>query len=300
MGMSKGYGGPRTGLVPSWVDDPGGDAALASAPASAPDALVPAPTLPLPDSLGTSRPPNAPDTAPTLAPAFPDTAGAGSLAGARKSFSRFATTGSGRALGRAVSRYVRRGIGGGRRAARRMGAARAAGARLLSIVRDVERVGAAEALRHLNLAGLAGRQAADVFLVLTEVVCPPGGSVDEAIARQGMLEALAVFADAGFGAFDTLTPDQLQEFFLEFVIRTIEGRILADLGTRSITLPTDVAAVERAQQQLYDFVAGCTRGELATRLEKVQQLNDQEIERVVEDVYEAGFELLAAAGEAAV
>lgn len=287
MGTSKGYGGARTGLVPSWVDDP--------APGVAPAAPPPAPTPGTPNPVAPGQPAPA---APPLPPQ-PDTSGAGAFGGARGAFSRFAGTGSRTALGGALSNYVRTGIGGARRAARRMGASRAAGARLLGVVRDVQRLGPAETLRRLDLAGLAGRPAADVFLAMLEFVCPPGGAVDEAIARQAMLETIGNLAESGAGSFDTMTLDQHQEFFLDFTVRSIEGRVIADLGGRGITLPDDVAAVESAQQQLHDFVAGCTRGELAGRLDGVDRLADRDIERVVNEIYEAAFGLVAAAGEAA-
>jgi hypothetical protein len=52
------------------------------------------------------------------------------------------------------------------------------------------------------------------------------------------------------------------------------------------------------QQQLHDFVSGCTRGQLSGRLDGVEQLGEDGIERVVDEIYEAAFELVAAAGEA--
>ncbi|MCR5881240.1 Qat anti-phage system associated protein QatB [Phenylobacterium sp. J367] len=130
----------------------------------------------------------------------PDLSGAGSFRSARIAFNQFARTGNRDALARGVSRYVRDGVGGSGRAARRMGEARAAAGRLLGVVRDVARDGAAEALRRVDLAGLAGRPAEDVLLSLLEVICPPGGSLDEAIARQGMLEAIDSLAEEGLGA----------------------------------------------------------------------------------------------------
>lgn len=288
MGTSKGYGGPSTGLVPSWVDAP----APSLAPA-APAAVPGTPGAPVPVLPGQTPPgPRAPLPR-------PDTFGGGGLGGARGSFSRFARTGSRSSLGSALSNYVRNGTGGAGRAARRMGASRVAGARLLGIVRDVQRLGAAETLRQLNLPGLAGRPAAEVFVALLEFVCPPGGAIDEAIARQAMLETIGDLAEAGIGDFGAMTPDQMQEFFLDFIARSIEGRVMADLGGRGVTIPDDVAAVESVQQQLHDFVTGCTRGELSGRLDGVEHLGDADIEAVVTQIYEAAFELVATAGEAA-
>lgn len=298
MGTSKAYGGPSNGLVPSWVDDPvPGDSATAPlvSPAPAAPASPGAPT-----TLATEPQPasaSAP-VAPGMPPQ-PDLRGAGALGGARGSFSRFARTRSPSALGSALSNYVRNGTGGARRAARRMASSRHTAAGLLGLVRDVQRLGPTETLRQLNVPGLAGRPAAEVFVALLEFVCPPGGAVDEAIARQAMLETIGDMADGGLGSFDTLTSSQLQDFFLDFIAYSIEGRVVADLGGRGITLPDDVAAVESAQAQLHDFVTGCTRGELSGRLGRIESLSDRDIRAVVDQIYEAAFELVAAAGEAA-
>jgi hypothetical protein len=287
MGTSSMYGGPRTGLVPSWADDPVPGGVPSPNPAVAPIAPGQGGEVPAaPAGL-------------SLPAAQPDQAGAGAFSGARTGFTRFARTGSRSALESALSHYVHSGTGGARRAARRMGSSRSAGSRLLGIIRDVERHGAAETLRNLNLPDLAGRPAADVFLVLIEFVCPPGGSIDEAIARQAMLEAICDVAEAGLGDFDALTPVQLEEFFLDFISRSIEGRIVNDIGGRGITLPDDVDAIDNAQRHLHDFVAGCVRSALGDRLDDLDRLSDQDLRRTVDDIYEAAFAVLAAVAERA-
>ncbi len=255
MGTSKSYGGPGSGLVPSFLNDPS-PPALPSAPI-APPVAPGAPGVPGIPSPSPSLPP-----APTMPPR-PDTSGAGDFRGARTSFSRFARTGSRSSLGSAVSNYVRNGTGGAGRAARRMGSSRATARGLLRVVRNFQQLGPSETLRQLDLVGLAGQPAPDVFVAILEFICPPGGAVDEAIARTAMLETIGDMAEAGVGSFDALTPAQMQEFFLDFIARSIEGRVMADLGGRGVTLPDDVAAVESAQAQLHDFVTGATRGQLS-------------------------------------
>jgi hypothetical protein len=300
MGTSKGYGGPASGLVPSFVDDP--LPPVRPRPPSVQPAGPAAPTAPGAPGAAPSLPqsPPAPSipSLPWLTPSQPDR-GPGEFGGARSNFTRFARTGSRGSLGSALSDYVRKGTGNARRASRRMGASRTAAEGLLGIVRDFQTVGPTETLRQLDLAGLAGAPAADVFVALMEFVCPPGGAVDEAIARQAMLESIGDLAEVGVGSFDALTPQQMQDFFLDFVARSIEGRVLADLGSRGITLPDDVAAVEYAQTQLHDFVTGATRGELVGKLDNLARLSDHDIRGVVDQIYETGFELVAAAGDAA-
>jgi hypothetical protein len=180
-----------------------------------------------------------------------------------------------------------------------MGASRAVGGQLLGVIRDVQALGPTEALRRrLDLPGLATQPAPDVMLALLEFVCPPGAAIDEAISRQAMLDAIQELAEAGAGSFETLTPDQFEAFFLDFVAASIERRVINDIGIRSITLPADVAAVRRAQRQLHDFIAGRTRTELAGRTSGLAGLTDQELEGRVGEIYEAAFAIIAVAAEA--
>ena len=290
MGTSKSYGGPGSGLVPSWVDDP--------APPARP---VPPSQSIAPTAPGQSVPedgtPGLQPTAPSQ-PAQPDRAGTGAYSSAKRKFSSFARNGGSSELGGALRRYVHS-SGGSAKAARRMGAARGTGGRLLGVIRDAERAGLGEALRSRGLDNLVGRAAEDVYRGLVDIVCPPGGPIDEAISRQAMLDAIADQAEAGVTDFGALTPDQLKEFFLDFVIRSIEGRVMSDIAARAVTLPDDVAQVMDIQQQLHDFVAGCARNHLGDQLRSLAALNDQQVEAKVDAIYEVAFSLVAAAGEAA-
>lgn len=289
MGTSKSYGGPGSGLVPSWVDDP-------SPPATPPPGAPVSPAAPVQPGQGDGAPGNQPVN-PTPA-GQPDSAGTSAYSGAKRKFSSFAKTGSSSSLGGAMRRYVQS-SGGPAKATRRMGAARATGGRLLGLVRDAERVGLTEALRSRNLQHLAGQPAEDVFRGLVDVVCPPGGPIDEAISRQAMLDAIGDQADAGVTDFGALTPEQLKEFFLDFVIHSIEGRVMSDIAARAVSLPEDVNQVMDIQDQLHDFISGCARSQLGGQIGSLTALSDQQIEGKVNAIYEAAFGLVAAAGEAA-
>lgn len=277
MGTSKGYGGPSSGLVPSWIDD-----------VSQPAAPAGQPNGPSPSN------PSHPGAAPS-APVNND--GTGSLRGARSSFTRFARTGSPSDLGNALSSYVRKGVGGSSRGARRMGTSRATAAKLLSIFGDVQRNGATETLRRLQLTVAPGQPASQVLLTLLEFICPPGGAIDEGVARQAALKTIVELDEAGTGSFEDMTHADRQNFFLDFVANSIESMIMADLGGRGITLPDDVDAVEHLQSQLSSFITGCTRGQLANRLEQWPAPTDQEVNQVTSAIYEAAFDLIATAAE---
>jgi hypothetical protein len=201
-------------------------------------------------------------------------------------------------LGRAVSGYVSAGAGGARRAVQRMGPSRGAGAKFYSFLADAQARGPTEALRALNLEGFAGRPIEEVFLGVVEYVCPIGGTVDEGIVREAFIEMIADLADQGIGDFDSLNPDQMQTVFEIFVAHSIEARICNEIGKSSITLPTDLAAVERVQAQLHDFVMRAVSDALSAARGPTGTLTQQRALQHVDAVYEAAFEMLQTLGDA--
>jgi len=277
MGTSKGYGGAPSALVPSWADDTASGAAAPSG-----------------ENAGDGGEEGQQQKPGKIPRSNPDTSSSGSLTSAKSNFTRFVRSGNGEQLRKAVSQYVRNGAGSAGKASRRMAASRGVGSRLLGVMRDIQRNGATETLRRLDRLDLIGRPAVDVFLVLTEVICPPGGRVDEAIARQALLDTIADLAETGVGNFDEMSSDQLSEFFIGYIIHTIEGRVLADIGKHMIDLPKDVAEVEQIQEQLHGFVEGCVRGHLESNLVGLEKQTDQQVTAIVETIYEAAFELVSA------
>ena len=294
MGTSKGYGGPPNGLVPTWLGDAGegnGDGDGGSNSDS--DSAAGGP------GVGAG-------SAPTDGG---DAAGVGGFTGARTAFTRFSKNGSSSTLGSALASYVggggggrssggRSGGGGGaRRSAQRMGASRASGAKLLGVVRDFQAIGPVETLRRLDLESMADRPASEVFLAMLEFLCPPGGAIDEAISRQAMLEAIGNLDRDAPTVFAELAPEQLREFFLDFVALSIEGRVIADIGAHGIALSPDVAAVERTHEQLHDFIEGCCRVHLSGLLTGLEALSSHDVEQRSNEIYEAAFSLIGDAGE---
>lgn len=294
MGTSKGFPGPPSGLVPSWADDPPAGEAPASTPAGGDQAPGPAApgdgkSAPGEDGMNSNNPPPAAN-APT--PPRP-------LRQARARFTSFAKTGSSSALGAAVSRHVAS-VGGPAGAARRMGASRIAAGNLLGVVRDVQRYGLADALRARGLEQLIGRPAEDVYLGLLDTICLPGGPIDEAISRQALLDAIQDRVDAGLGSFDNLDADQLKELFLDYVIRSIEGKVISDIAARGISVPEDAGRAIQMEEQLRDFIAGATRTHVGELLDRpLTAYTDPQVNDIAGRIYEQSFAFLQVAGEAA-
>jgi len=223
----------------------------------------------------------------------------GRFTAARTDFTRFASSGgSDRAsLGRAVSHYVSTSSGGPTQAARRMGSARTAGAGLLGFLADARARGPREALRTLNLEGLAGKPIEDIFLGLADYVCPDVGTIDQGIARDAFIETIADLAELGITDLDALTADQMQTVFEQYATHAIEARLLNDVGTKAVMVPTDVRAAERVQAQLHDFVRRCVSDALSAARAALKALTPERVLGFVGGVYEAAFSLLRALGE---
>lgn len=283
MGTSGAYGGSRNGLLPAWLTEPGGGA----------DPPAAAPANPAPPA-GTPNP--APGPAPAQQPARlpPFT---GSFGNARSAFTRFANTRDSRALHSAVSRYVNQGTGGGRRAAAAMGASRGVANRLIGVARDAQTVGAAQAVQRFNLGNVVGVPAADVFLSLMEVMCPPGGSISEATSRAAMLSAIEHLAEAGATDFDALTPQQWEAFVLDFISCSVEEKVISEIGSHLVDAPETITDLNATEAQLHDFIAGCVRDALGDQLGDIASLSDADVATTVETVYAAAFDFLSLLGD---
>ena len=201
-------------------------------------------------------------------------------------------------MGRAVSNYVSTASGGSRAAAQRMGASLTAGARLLGFLSGAASGGVREALRALNLEGLAGRPIEEVFLGLVDYVCPDGGTIDEGIAREAFIETIAELTGAGITDIDGLTADQIQTIFELYATHAIEARLCNDIGTKAVTLPADTSAAGRVQAQLLDFVRRGVADALTSARTAMQALTPERVIGFVTGIYEQAFFILQTLGDA--
>ncbi|GFO67491.1 hypothetical protein GMLC_10700 [Geomonas limicola] len=178
-----------------------------------------------------------------------------------------------------------------------MGSARGAGSRLLGFLSDAVARGATEALRSLNLGALAGRPIEEIFLGMSDYVCPDGGSIDEGIAREAFIETIADLAAAGITELDGLSADQVQTVFELYATNAIEARLCNDIGMKIIILPADSREAAGVQAQLKDFILRAVSDALTTTSTAVAALTPDRVLQFVGGVYEQAFEILRTMGE---
>jgi hypothetical protein len=172
-----------------------------------------------------------------------------------------------------------------------MGSSQSAGAALAGFLADAANRGVAEALRSLNLPGLAGRSPAEIFAALIDVFCPEGGTIDEAIAREAFVEMIVDLAELGIETITDLGPDRMPELFERFAAHAIEARLENDIALKAVSLPADTAATQRVQDVLREFVRRAVH-DVVARTEDLRTLTQQRIVGWVDTVYAQAFELL--------
>lgn len=237
---------------------------------------------------------------PPPSPPIPEPADARRYAAPRSAFSRFARSGGTNrsSLASAVSGYVSRTSGGAKGAAHRMGESRKTGERLLGFLNDAANRGVSEALRSLNLSDLAGRSASEIFKGLADYVCPEGGNIDVAIARDAFYQTIVDLEAEGITDLNNMNSDQVQTIFEMFATHAIEDRIINEIGTKTITLPADTTAINNVQAQLHDFIGNGVADALNGMKDRLQNLPQDKILQFVDDVYEKAFTVLQSLGEA--
>ena len=275
MGTSSSFAGPKTVLVPSWVDEP------PSTPVGLPDD----------ENVGETDHVDITPTTPLEYPRIPVVQIGAGLGSARGEFTRGARDSSYESIRRGARKYVKAN-GGGRGVVRRMKNSRAVSSGIAGLVNVFAREGPEEALRRFNLHAMAGAPAEDVFIMLIDMLCPAGGTIDEAIAREAMLETIADLVVAGMGSFDEMSVDDLQEFFIGVVTRSIETKIFNEVGTNVMAAALNIAGIERAQQMHHDFVARCVRDQFENQKTGLSELTVEEIDSYVENLYTVSLDLI--------
>ena len=187
MGTSAKYGGPgvSSALIPSFLE-------VSIPPAPPPQEKEDKQEGPQKEDKEEKPKPKQQEQPgkPTALPPLPKAAAPGRFKSSRMNFNSFADTRDKAALRKSLSSYVSKGTGGGRTATRRMGASIPSVGRAIDFVQGVARDGIDKALANLGLGNLVGQPAEQALAVLTDVFCPVGGPIDQAIAREAWDEAV--------------------------------------------------------------------------------------------------------------
>lgn len=296
MGTSNSYGGPGGGtpLVPSWL---GGGGGSPLPPALATDGDAPKDGSNVGGDGGNGNGNNNNDGKPPSAPTNRPTVQAGSsgrFTNARTNFTQFVRSGGKdrSKLGKSISSYVSKSNGGSRNAAKRLGSSRAVTTNLLNFFSSVKKQGSAAVLQALNLGDLVGKSVEEIFLGLSDYICPDGGNVDEGIARSAFIETIAELAENGITDIDSLTPNQMQSVLEIFTTHAIEERLCNDIGTKICIAAENLQSFEKTQIQLHDFINRSVSDAFTKANINIKSMTPDNTQALIDNVYESAFSIL--------
>jgi hypothetical protein len=215
---------------------------------------------------------------------------------ARSNFTRFVKSGGSDtgSLRRATSSYVRRSSGGAKNATTKMGSSRKAASKLLGFLQETSSKGIESVLKSLNLQNLAGRPINEIFIELSDFLCPEGGSVDDGIAREAFIKTIAdISEEETLNDDGNLSSGQVQAIFELYMTHTIEDKLLNEIGTNTFFQTQTLEDAELVQDQLHDFIKNNVSDALANTDKKIEGLSQDEIGGFVDSIYESTFTLLA-------
>ena len=150
-----------------------------------------------------------------------------------------------------------------------------------------------------DLEALAGQPAEAVFLALVDVLAPVGATIDQALARLAMLDAVTDLAEVGLLSFDSLSADQLRDFFIAYVAHSIERRIMVDIGRNGAHRPASAATAVAAQQQMREHITGCVRLTNAKNSIGGARQAIASLRSTMNTIYESAYQVLLAGLEEA-
>jgi hypothetical protein len=286
MGTSTPFGGGngRNPLIPSWLGSADG---AAPAAAASPEGAIP-------DGSAPGQDPGHPASAPgdILSP-FDNR-----FTSARKHFNKYTRSGNGdrRALGKAIASYVSRAGGGAKTAARRMSSERQAAGRLGGLLSDASRVGIREVLRTLNLDALTDKSIVEIYAALVDVVCEPGGDLDDAFSRDAYLEAVAEVIEMNLDDLEKPSPETISLVVERFIANSIRIRMLNSIANQSIILPANVATVKAIDKEFREFI----RGAVSDAMNEIGRvLNSAQMTTIIDSLFERSLSILQVYADAA-
>jgi hypothetical protein len=281
MGTSSPFPGIKNGkpIIPSWAGNGGnGNPTDTPNPPENPDTPPP------------EQQPQQPDPNQDVQPLV-------DLRSARINFGKYASNNrDSQYLRKGVSSYVQRGLGGARNATVRMGTTRRAATTLFGVVQDFVRLGRNEAIERFQLTHLRDNGLQNVFTTLVDFICTPGSGLDESVTRQAYLKTVEQFPTLGINDQGEMTADMAQAIMLAFITESIFSRLIVDVGD-NIRKYAAVGDIARVEQDIHDFIQGCICQRLQESLGRMNALNQDEVERHIQEVYEIAFDILAGEGD---
>jgi hypothetical protein len=166
-----------------------------------------------------------------------------------------------------------RGNGGGGGSGRPHGAfvgAKKTARSLGSFLGGLASKGLEQTLRDFGLDKLIGRPAPEVVSGIVDALAGPGASLDEAVARNALVEVMGELYDEGNPAYENLVDnweagidrDRCVDLLELFLVEAIYQKMLSDLADRVETHSDSAAITRKKELELHDYIKEMVRFDL--------------------------------------
>ncbi|MBE7157713.1 MAG: hypothetical protein INR62_04645 [Rhodospirillales bacterium] len=173
----------------------------------------------------------------------------------------------------------------------RMGSSRRTAARLAGFVQAAQAGGTVQALRRFGLERCIGRPVREVLAELLEAMCPQGGRIDEGIARQAFQNAIVDFAAQDLPPVEQLTGEQWNVLFTDFLVRSIELRVIADVGQGSLKVTENVQQFREAAEVMHNVVMATVQEALGDTFARLGTVPETQLQALTDQAYERAWGL---------
>lgn len=258
MGTSASSSGPGSGvpMVPPWVPEPGSQANPTTQPP---------PTGPVP-----------------VAPRA-------RFGGARQAFGDFARGGSRESLRKGLGRYTRRGLGGSKTAARRMGGAATRSGALYGALRSLSGTPTPDA-KQFDSSALSGLPARDVIDAIVQFVSPHDGTQDSEASQNAVSAALSdLLSEQPQVDLGALTPDNIDWVLERHLVYEIDYRVQLDVGKSILEKAPSPAIAMRRFDEIRGYIQETVASAFRQRRAAGSNLTTRETAAVAGRVLEDTF-----------
>lgn len=157
---------------------------------------------------------------------------------------------------KAVSNFVRKTSGGSSNASKRMASERRAGTIFANILSDSSKRGLREVIKQYNLGEFENRPVIEIYTALVDIICKPGGDLDDSFSRDAYLDAIAEISEQGIEDLEKPSAETISSIMEVFISNCIYDRILNAIGNDTISLAHDVGTIQSIESQMHDFIRG--------------------------------------------
>jgi hypothetical protein len=134
---------------------------------------------------------------------------------------------------------------------------------------------------------------------LSDFICPDGGPIDEAISRDAWLETVAEADAIGIAGLESLSVEQIREFFLSFVAHAIEALLYHEIGSRGFRIANDLTEIGDFDAQFRSYIGRAVRDSFASDLTGLSSMTGTDISTIVDRTCQEAWDLLEQLGSEA-